>query len=112
SPDGKTPAVGGGWKGRGVGLYGVGTGQGGRRLAGHQHSVNSLAFVPDGTTLVSGSPGGTIRLWDVATGREVRQLEKPEQRGLGGYNRVVLSADGRFAAAACQDQTIRVWELA
>jgi WD40 repeat protein len=37
-------------------------------------SVNSVAFSPDGRLLASGSDDSTIKLWEVATGREVRTL--------------------------------------
>ena len=43
-------------------------------LTGHTDQVWSVAFSPDGRLLASGSYG-EIRLWDVATGREVRTLK-------------------------------------
>ena len=39
-------------------------------LQGHRNGVHSVAYSPDGKTLASGSFDGTIKLWDVATGKE------------------------------------------
>jgi WD40 repeat protein len=46
-----------------------------RELKGHTRPIRQLAFLPpDGQRLVTASEDGTVRLWDVATGREVDQL--------------------------------------
>ena len=37
-------------------------------LEGHEEEVNSVAYSPDGETLVSGSNDKTIRFWDVERG--------------------------------------------
>jgi WD40 repeat protein len=37
-------------------------------FAGHTYSVDSVAFLPDGQHIVSGSGNGTIRVWDAMTG--------------------------------------------
>ena len=39
---------------------------------GHSDYVNSVAFSPDGKYALSGSRDNTLKLWDVATGREIR----------------------------------------
>jgi len=49
-------------------------------LHGHEDSVNSVVFSPDGTRLASGSADNTLRVWDAQSGREltaVRGHEKP-----------------------------------
>jgi platelet-activating factor acetylhydrolase IB subunit alpha len=39
-----------------------------KTLHGHDHSVSSVRFTPDGDTLVSASRDKTIRVWEVASG--------------------------------------------
>ncbi len=46
----------------------------GRQLVGHTAAVNSVALSSDGAVLASSSADGTIRIWDVATGRVRRVL--------------------------------------
>ena len=65
-----------------------------------------LAFSPDGTRLVIGCGDDTIRLWDVATRREVCQL-----RGHESYvHAVAFSPDGARLATASGDATVRLWD--
>lgn len=65
------------------------------RETGHTSSVLSVAFSPDGTQLASGSYDNTIRLWDIATGREIDRLgsEYP-------IYSIAISGNGRFIASA------------
>jgi RNA polymerase sigma factor (sigma-70 family) len=112
SPDGKMLAIGEGFRGQAISLREVKTGKLLRRFAAHDHALASIAFTPDGATVVSGSVDGTIRIWSVATGKELRRMEVRQPQGLHGFNCIALSPDGKFVASAGQDRAIRIWEIA
>src|SRR5262249_4571079 len=48
-----------------------------RQFLGHETAVSTLAFSPDGKVLASGGYWGDpdVRLWEVATGKELRRLK-------------------------------------
>lgn len=63
-------------------------------LEGHTGEVSSLAWSPDGRTLMSGSWDHTVRLWDWPSGAEKTVLEAA---GVGNLE-VRWSSSGRFAS--------------
>lgn len=50
------------------------TGQELQQFRGHETRVVLLAISPDERTLVSGDDGGSVRLWDLRSGRELLEL--------------------------------------
>ncbi|AGA28355.1 protein kinase domain-containing protein [Singulisphaera acidiphila] len=81
-------------------------------MYGHDRGVSALAIAPDGQTLVTGDHGGTIRLWNVASGQPLGSLVGHTV----DVNGLAFTSDGRFlASAASSDLTARsevfLWEL-
>jgi WD40 repeat protein len=70
--------------------------------------VHALAFSPDGRTLASTAMHSPVRLWDVATGKEVLCLRGNPQVA----SSLALSPDGKVLAAGDGMRTVRLWETA
>ena len=78
----------------------------GRDLA-PQQVVCSLAFGPDGKSLVADYAAGTsVIVWDVEKGAELRRIN-PE----GGSAVISVSRNGRRLAVASNDGTVTVWDV-
>src|SRR5690349_11879731 len=75
---------------------------------GHSDDVHSLAFSPDGRFVLTGSKDWTARLWDAASGRELRKFEGHAQN----VTSVAFSSDGRFVLTGSDDKTARLWDAA
>jgi WD40 repeat protein len=77
------------------------------RLAG-KGVITSIAFSPDGRTLVSGGKGDrAVRLWDTWTGKQLVCLEGHT----GGVTTVAFSPDGRTVASGSNDTTMLLWDV-
>jgi WD40 repeat protein len=74
---------------------------------GHSDDVHSIAFSPDGTSIVSGSLDGTVRLWDVATGQEIRRFVGHSSNVLS----VAFASDGKHVLSVSSDSIVRLWRI-
>jgi len=74
---------------------------------GHQGFIYDVAFSPDGKIIASGSLDATVKLWDTATGKELRTLI--------GHTSLVstlaFSPDGKILASGGVDFAIRTWDV-
>jgi WD40 repeat protein/uncharacterized caspase-like protein len=78
---------------------------------GHTGGVTSLAFGPGGKTLASASVDSddkTIKLWDVASGQELRTVSWQP----GDSFSEAFSSDGKTLAGGYRDGTIKLFDVA
>ena len=79
------------------------------------HRLWTVAFTPDGKQAVTGGPtqevngltDAFVQLWDLTTGKEIRQF-----RGhTADIRRVTVSRDGKRLLTASFDGTMRLWDM-
>jgi WD40 repeat protein len=104
-----------GGAGRVIRLVEVETGSPKADLRGHREDISSLAFTPDGQSLLSASGDGPIRVWDVVPRAKEKSAHvfarnsfnsDPRRDGPG----LRLSPDGRHLLAVYTDQTFSLWD--
>jgi len=83
-------------------------------LMGHEDTVNSAAFSPDGTKVVTASNDKTARVWDTATGAKIGILKKHRYQIGDGYEgaSAAFSPDGTRVVIATSGGTASVWATA
>jgi guanine nucleotide-binding protein subunit beta-2-like 1 protein len=76
-----------------------------RRLTGHSHFIQDIVISSDGQFALSGSWDGTLRLWDLASGKTTRRFVGHTKDVLS----VAFSADNRQIVSGSRDKTIKLW---
>ncbi|MEX2175310.1 MAG: c-type cytochrome domain-containing protein [Pirellulaceae bacterium] len=76
-----------------------------KELAGHSGAITSLAaLAPSGVQLLSGSKDGTVRVWDVANGNVVKNMNHGSP-----VEAVAARADGKRFAAVSSANNAKLW---
>jgi WD40 repeat protein len=69
--------------------------------------VFNTTFSPDSRFVLAGGDGSTLRLYEVKTGKLIRELV-----GHTGYaQQAVFTPDGKQVLSASSDRTLRLWDL-
>ncbi len=88
-------------------LWQVSTGDKVHQLVGHQDTVRCVVFCPTREILASAGDDGTVRIWEVATGKQLGQLVHE-----GEVLCVAFSPDGKTIASGGTEKRVRLWEVA
>ena len=75
-------------------------------LSGHEDSVNSVAFSPDGARIASGGWDSRVIVWDSRTGERLLTLNGHKHRVFS----VSFSPDGSRIVSGARDNSVRVWD--
>lgn len=76
-----------------------------RVFEGHPGGAGFLAFHPAGRHLASSGADGSVRIWELATGKRVATLAP----GAGASPRLAFTSDGQSLVVAGGDEVVRVY---
>jgi WD40 repeat protein len=82
----------------------------------HDKAITHLTLSPDGKSLATADAGGGVKVWEVATGRELHSLrggavKADDVLATDRLPAVAFSDKGRRLAWASPDGTVRTWDL-
>jgi WD40 repeat protein len=76
------------------------------QATGHTDSINSVAYAPDGQTVLTGSDDHTASLWDMQSGNPLHILSGHTD----AVNSVAYAPDGHTVLTASDDHTAILWD--
>jgi Planctomycete cytochrome C/WD domain, G-beta repeat len=76
-------------------------------ISGHKDAILTVAFSPDGSMLATGSYDKLVKLWDAATGAEIRTLKEHSD---AVYAVAFIPGRSELVSAA-GDRTLKVWDV-
>ena len=103
SPDGRWVAIG---EHDAIQIYDAATLQPAQHFEGMSGFIKNLAWSPDSTRLASGDDHGTVRIWDVKSGRVL--LSQPIHANT--VDELDWSPDGKYIASASWDNSVKIWD--
>lgn len=105
TPDGREVLVGGF---SGVYTIDVGSGNVARRYRKYERNVvHAARMTLDGTRVVAGNGGARLDVWDAKTTKRIFELDTDDRI----VTRLTLSRDGKRAATAAGNNTLRFWDI-
>lgn len=77
-----------------------------RWFKGHTNVIRTVVFTPDGSHIISGSSDGTIRFWNVQSGKQIDAIQSHRP-----VMSLAISSDGKSLASGMTDAVVKIWKL-
>jgi WD40 repeat protein/serine/threonine protein kinase len=93
-------------------VWDLSSGRGTRTLQGHIESIDVIAVTPDGQRIITGA-ARTVRVWDAASGRLIRNLQvwNIQEKHAKSVGRLAVTPDGQRVIGGCGDGSVVVWDM-
>jgi WD40 repeat protein len=79
-----------------------------RKFEGHTGHVRTLVVLKDGKRMLSGSMDGTVRLWDIDSGKELKKFDIP---GGWGWQIALDPTRNEFIVSGGKNETLHRFDL-
>jgi len=81
-------------------------------VVGHIYTINDSSFSPDGKHFVTCSMDKTVKVWDAATLKLLKVIDKARHAGHGtSVNKVFWSSFNNQVISCGDDHTISIWNI-
>lgn len=76
--------------------------------SGHSLAINDMEYSPDGKIVASCSEDNTVKLWEIATGKEMQTLYGHSK----AVNDIAFSPDAKTLVSVSDDKKVILWDVA
>jgi WD40 repeat protein len=76
----------------------------------HANLVDAVAFDPAGKQLATGSHDGTVRIWDVSKGQQLREIKAHTTPAMSPVYCVAWTPDGKHVLSGSLDRMMKLWD--
>jgi len=78
-----------------------------RLFAGRSSRITASAINHDGTVIANGMWDGTLRLWELSSGRNLNNFKNHSD----WINSISFSQSGKYLVSGSSDKTLRIWDV-
>ena len=84
-----------------------------KEFNGHKKDITSIKITPNDKLLLSGDKDGFIKVWDIETGKKIRDIEINEKGSSHGISKIEISSNGKYVLSSpyLNFSKEKLWEI-